>query len=87
MNGELGSECTPIADYGCIKKESKRSRKDYLRDYEVKIQFLSVGCIITIGCKTIPFSTISEGTKELNAYFNNPEEMYHKWNEKFASEE
>ena len=70
----------------CIQKE-KRSRIDYLSQYDIQISFLSSGCIVRVGCKNIAFSTIKEAMEAVNAYVINPEEEGRKWNEKFNSEE
>ena len=58
-----------------------------LRDYQVGIKFLSIGCIISVGCKEVPFSTVKEGMKALNDYVANPYETRTVWQERFAKEE
>lgn len=68
-------------------KEYKPSRLECLRDYHINIEFLSIGCIIRIGCKSVPFSTIDEGMKALNEYVGNPYEQRKIWEEKFKQEE
>lgn len=65
----------------------KRSRIECLRDYRVQIEFLSIGCIIHVGCKSVPFSTIDEGMKALNDYVANPYETRKIWEERFDKEE
>lgn len=68
-------------------KEYKPSRLECLRNYNINIEFLSIGCIIRIGCKSVPFSTIDEGMKALNEYVSNPYEQRKIWEEKFKQEE
>lgn len=68
-------------------KEYKPSRLECLRNYHINIEFLSIGCIIRIGCKSVPFSTIDEGMKALNEYVANPYEQRKIWEEKFKQEE
>lgn len=68
-------------------KEYKPSRLECLRDYNINIEFLSIGCIIRIGCRSVPFSTIDEGMKALNEYVANPYEQRKIWEEKFKQEE
>lgn len=70
----------------CVK-EYKPSRTECLRDYRVEIEFLSIGCIIRVGCKSVPFSTVKEGMKALNDYVANPYETRTIWQERFAREE
>lgn len=67
--------------------EHKPSRSEYLRDYEIKIKFLSIGCVIEVGCKSIPFSTIKEGMIALNHYVENPHALTKIWQDRFSKEE
>lgn len=67
-------------------KEYRPSNKDVLRDYPVQIEFLSIGCLIKVGCKSIPFSSVDEGMKALNDYVANPYETRKIWEERFAKE-
>ena len=71
----------------CEKMEWKPSRMEVLRDYKVEIEFLSIGCIIRVGCKSVPFSTLKEGMEALNAYVVNPHETRRMWEERFSKEE
>lgn len=85
MNGAMVSEaCRPQE---LCDKKMIRTKKEWLQQYEIGIRFLSTGCIIRVGCKEIPFSSVSEGISELNAYVENPEKAINKWNEKFKNEE
>jgi hypothetical protein len=68
-------------------KETKSFRVIHLRDYEVKIRFLTIGCIVSVGCKEIPFTTIKEGMKALNDYVDSPFKTRKIWEEKFDAEE
>ena len=68
-------------------KEYKPSRNEYLRENEVRIRFLTLGCIIEVGCKSIPFTTVREGMEALIKYVANPHEIRKIWNEKFQKEE
>lgn len=68
-------------------KEYRPSRTELLRDYDIRIKFLSVGCMIEVGCKSIPFSTVKEGMKALNDYINDPYTVRKVWEERFSKEE
>lgn len=63
------------------------TKQEALRDYSIHIEFLSIGCIIRVGCKSVPFSTVKEGMEALNAYVANPYEVRKVWEERFAKEE
>ncbi len=68
-------------------KEYKPKKQEVLREYEIGIRFLSVGCVIRIGCKEIPFRNIKEAMEELNKYVENPYEESKRWNDIFDGEE
>lgn len=63
------------------------NRTEYLKEYEINIKFLSIGCVINIGCKSVPFSTVKEGLEALTEYIKNPYETRKIWEEKFAKQE
>jgi hypothetical protein len=66
-----------------VPEEIAFSRSEYLREYDIRIKFHSVGCVIQVGCKSIPFSTLKEGMNALTEYVNNPKEAIEFWNKKF----
>lgn len=67
-----------------LAKEYKPSKQEALSRWEINIQFMSRGCVIRIGCKTIPFSSTEEAIAELQKYFENPYEMSEEWNKKLS---
>jgi hypothetical protein len=83
MNGQETG--TPVRLDDSVK-EYRPSRGDCLRDFIINIRFLSIGCVIDVGCKSIPFTTIEEGMKALNDYIANPYETRKIWEERFAKE-
>jgi hypothetical protein len=60
-------------------EEWKPSKQETLSGYEINIQFMSRGCVIRVGCKTIPFSSTEEAITELHNYFDNPLEVQREW--------
>lgn len=90
MNEVLGQPVMDTYQENCgveMTEEYKPSRSECLRDYEIRIRFLSIGCIIEIGCKSIPFTSISEGMAALNSYIAEPFKMRKVWEEKLRKEE
>jgi len=71
----------------CAEEQWQPSRPECLRDYEVKIRFLTLGCIVSVGCKEIPFTTIKEGMEALNQYVAKPYEVRQIWEKRFQEEE
>lgn len=60
-------------------QEWKPSKQEALGRYEINIQFMSRGCVIRVGCKSIPFSSTEEAITELHNYFDNPYETQEEW--------
>lgn len=90
MGEEQLTVAPPISQGDCVKecaKEWRPSRTECLREYRVEIEFLSIGCVIRVGCKSVPFSTIAEGMRALNEYVDNPYETRKVWEERFAKEQ
>jgi hypothetical protein len=72
----------------CVEKSEYRpSRTELLRYHQINIKFLSIGCVVEVGCKSIPFATVKEGMKALNDYIANPYEVTKIWEERFNKEE
>ena len=76
----------PMMDRECTK-EYIPNKQQILKDYEISIRFLSVGCVIRVGCKEIPFTNVGDAMVELNKYVSNPYEEGKKWNTVFESAE
>ena len=62
---------------------SGSTKQQLLSRYSIKIDFLSRGCIVNIGCKNIPFEKVEDAITEINRYVNNPEEVEKEYYEKF----
>lgn len=63
---------TPTVEY-------KPSNQQLLQEYEIRLQFLSRGCIVHVGCKSIAFESVELAMKEVNEYVNNTYEVQKKW--------
>lgn len=83
MDGEILSANRPMPESLDIKDSYNRSRQSALREYSINIRFLSVGCVIEVGCKSIPFTNVDEAMTELNNYVKNPQEAVNKWEKIF----
>ena len=64
-----------------------QSNQSILRDYEISIRFLSVGCIVKVGCKEIPFTNTIDAMNDINEYIKNPRKERERWFEIFNSVE
>ena len=66
-------------EYSSMPKEYTPSKQEALCSHEINIQFMARGCVIRVGCKTIPFSSTEEAIEELKKYFDNPYETQKQW--------
>jgi hypothetical protein len=82
---EIGDR--PMMDREYTKEEYKPNKQQILREYTIELRFLSVGCVVRVGCKEIPFTNVSEAMEELNKYVSNPYEEGKRWNKIFDSAE
>jgi hypothetical protein len=82
---EIGDR--PMMDREYTKEEYRPNKQQILRDYEINIRFLSVGCVVRVGCKEIPFTNVGDAMVELNKYVSNPYEEGKRWNQIFDSAE
>ena len=63
----------------CPTKEYRPSHNEVLQEYEIRIKFLSRGCIVSVGCKEIAFENVSEALGAFNLYVTSPYEEQQKW--------
>lgn len=63
----------------CPTEEYRPSRVQALQEYEIRIKFLSRGCIVSVGCKEIAFQDLSDAIHEINKYFTCPYETQQEW--------
>lgn len=69
----------PMQEELRVKTHESMSRQYYLREYPINIRFLSIGCVVEVGCKSIPFTSIDEAMKEINAYVADPYKEQQRW--------
>lgn len=76
MNAELAQVPQPVED---VPREYRQSKQQTLAEYEMRLQFLSRGCIVHVGCKSIAFETVESAMAEVNEYVTNPWDSQQKW--------
>jgi hypothetical protein len=77
----------PMTEEQPMAKEYRPSKQELLREYQIGIRFLSVGCVVSVGCKEIPFRSVKEAMEEVNKYVNQPYEEGKRWRQLFDSAE
>ena len=71
-------ECRPMINES--SKDYEPTNQQLLQQHEVRLQFLSRGCIVHVGCKSIAFESVESAMKELNYYVTNTCESQKAWN-------
>ena len=65
----------------------KPRKQEMLSNYDVTIKFLSVGCVVKVGCKEIAFTTVREAMTVVNDYVKNPHGESERWWKIFSEQE
>jgi len=59
------------------------TKQQLLEQYEIRIQFLSRGCIVNVGCKSIAFNTVREAMESIEKYVEDPQNVGDYWKGQF----
>lgn len=55
------------------ERREQRRRIEILKHWEIGIQVLDRGCVVKVGCKSVAFTSIEAGYKEIGRYLENPQ--------------
>lgn len=61
--------------------QEERSTKELLRNWDITIRFMNIGCIVSVGCKTIAFVEIDEAMLAISNYVQDPHKCKIFWEE------
>ena len=61
----------------------KHTKQQILEQYPIGIRFLSRGCVVEVGCKTIAFTTVDEAMQAIQYYVADPETVGEYWRGQF----
>lgn len=50
-----------------------------LQEHKIEIEFMSRGCVISVGCKKIPFENVLTALNELREYITDPYKAKAHW--------
>lgn len=65
------------------EKEYKKPVTEMLKENNIEIRFLSIGCVIRVGCKEIAFEDRDKAMVELMDYVRDPHTATKKWMKRF----
>ncbi len=60
-------------------EEYRPTTKEALREFEIRIKFLSRGCVVSVGCKDIAFEKVEDAMSALQTYVAWPYEQQKAW--------
>ena len=61
----------------------KLTKQQILEQYSIGIRFLSRGCVVEVGCKTIAFTTVEEAMQAIQYYVADPDTVGEYWRGQF----
>ena len=56
-----------------IEQRQQRRRIEFLKKWEIKIQPLDRGCIVSVGCKSFAFDNIDAAAEVVKQYISDPD--------------
>lgn len=59
------------------------TKQQVLEQYEIRIQFLSRGCIVNVGCKSIAFDKVEDAISSIQLYVEDPHNVGEYWRGQF----
>ena len=59
------------------------TKQQLLEQYEIRIQFLSRGCIVNVGCKSIAFDDVDKAMAAVKHYVEDPQNVGEYWRGQF----
>jgi hypothetical protein len=59
------------------------TKQQILEQYEIRIQFLSRGCIVNVGCKSIAFDKVEDAISCIKTYVEDPLNVGEYWRGQF----
>jgi len=66
-----------------LTKPKPPTIQQLLGEYEIRIRFLAKGCVVSVGCKEVAFSTIEEAMEAIHSYVTDPEGEGKFWRGQF----
>ena len=79
MNMRPDLESIPTPALNDFPSEYMPNADELRQRHEVNIQFLTSGCVVRVGCKSIAFTDIDIAAREVAAYVKDPIASYKKW--------
>ena len=64
-------------------KYNPPTSQQLLSEYEIRIRFLAKGCVVSVGCKELAFTSIEEAMISIQQYIDNPKGVGDYWKKEF----
>ena len=66
-----------------VHKYNPPTKQQLLSEYEIRIRFAHKGCIVSVGCKELAFSTVEEAMASIRSYVDDPKNVGDYWKAQF----
>lgn len=66
-----------------LKEPKPPTKQQLLSEYEIRIRFLSKGCVVSVGCKELAFNTVREAMESIEKYVEDPQNVGDYWRGQF----
>lgn len=66
-----------------LHKYNPPTSQQLLSEYEIRIRFLAKGCVVSVGCKELAFSTVDEAMASIRSYVDDPKNVGDYWRGQF----
>ena len=64
-------------------KYNPPTKQQLLSEYEIRIRFAHRGCLVSVGCKELAFSSVEEAMISIQEYVENPKGIGDYWKAQF----
>lgn len=66
-----------------LTKPNSLTSQQLLSEYEIRIRFLAKGCVVSVGCKELAFSSVEEAMSHVQNYVQDPRTIGDYWKKEF----
>jgi len=67
-----------------VELTPEQEKQRLLQEHVININWLSIGCVVTIGCKKIPFASSADALAAITEYVKDPSQATKKWLKKLS---
>ena len=66
-----------------VHKYNPPTKQQLLSEYEIRIRFAHKGCVVSVGCKELAFTSVEEAMASIRSYVDDPKNVGDYWRGQF----